>query len=98
MAILRGDANGDGLVDVADLGILAGQWGTAGPEADFDLDGAVDVADLGILAANWTGSGGGGAGAMTTVPLPRAMFVGILLYAALACRRPVTAARAGRRR
>jgi hypothetical protein len=54
---LGGDANTDGAVDVSDLGILAGHWGTAGgaqwADGDFSGDGAVDVADLGILAGNW---------------------------------------------
>jgi len=43
------DLNGDGTIDTADLGILIGQFGTAGPEADLNEDGTVDTADLGIL-------------------------------------------------
>jgi formylglycine-generating enzyme required for sulfatase activity len=54
---LRGDANGDGMVDVGDLGILAANYGmTSGAtwaQGDFNNDGAVDVGDLGILAANY---------------------------------------------
>ena len=53
---IPGDANFDGLVDVADLGIVGAnfnaddmQWNTG----DFNLDGTTDVADLG---ANWTAS------------------------------------------
>ena len=61
IAALEGDANDDQVVDVADLGILAGNYGSSGldiswAEADFNLDEAVDVADLGILAGNY-GSG-----------------------------------------
>lgn len=56
-AAIPGDANGDGAVDVGDLGILAANYGTtsgATPrEGDFNGDGAVDVGDLGILAANY---------------------------------------------
>lgn len=53
-----GDANGDGQVDVGDLGILAGAWGISDgsakwADADFSGDGQVDVSDLGILAGNW---------------------------------------------
>jgi uncharacterized protein (DUF2141 family) len=52
-----GDANGDGAVDVGDLGILAANYGkTSGATwrmGDFNGDGAVDVGDLGILAANY---------------------------------------------
>ena len=43
------DINGDGVVDAADLGILIGQFGTAGPDADLNDDNIVDAADLGIL-------------------------------------------------
>ena len=51
-----GDANGDGLVDVGDLGIMATSWGStpAGwAQGDFTDDGLVDVGDLGVLAAAW---------------------------------------------
>ncbi len=51
--------NCDGVVDVADLGILGAnfnaddmQWNTG----NFNLDGMTDVADLGILGANWSAS------------------------------------------
>lgn len=52
---LAGDANLDGAVDVADLGILATNWQAPGvwTDADFDYSGAVDVSDLGDLASNW---------------------------------------------
>jgi beta-xylosidase len=54
---IPGDANGDGMVDVGDLGILAANYGkTSGATwamGDFNGDGAVDVGDLGILAANY---------------------------------------------
>jgi lysophospholipase L1-like esterase/uncharacterized protein (DUF2141 family) len=55
-----GDANGDGQVDVGDLGILAANYGGTNKTwamGDFNGDGKVDVGDLGILAANYgTGS------------------------------------------
>ena len=44
-----GDLNGDNTVDTADLGILIGQFGTAGAGADINGDGIVDTADLGTL-------------------------------------------------
>jgi hypothetical protein len=54
---VAGDANGDGMVDVGDLGILAANYGAiAGlswSKGDFNSDGAVDVGDLGILAAHY---------------------------------------------
>jgi parallel beta-helix repeat protein len=54
--VLAGDANGDGIVNVGDLGILATHWQSTGQDfanGDFNLDGSVNVADLGILATNW---------------------------------------------
>ena len=57
IATAPGDANFDGIVDVADLGIVGAnfnaddmQWDTG----DFNLNGMTDVADLGILGSNWT--------------------------------------------
>jgi hypothetical protein len=51
----RGDLNGDGCVDLDDLGILLADFGcTAGPgncPGDVDGDGDTDLADLGILLA-----------------------------------------------
>ena len=54
-----GDANFDGLVDTADLGILGANFGQSGltlSEGDFNGDGTGDIADLGIIGANWTGN------------------------------------------
>ncbi len=71
---LGGDADKGGAVDVGDLGVLAGNYGTDTGLAcwgtgDFSGDGNVDVADLGILAGNY-GTGGSGEG---TVPEPMTM-------------------------
>ncbi|NLE28982.1 MAG: hypothetical protein GX629_04855, partial [Phycisphaerae bacterium] len=65
---IPGDANGDGVVNVGDLGILAANYGRdlqaqGVPQAqwwglgDFNNDGVVNVGDLGILAANYGSSG-----------------------------------------
>jgi hypothetical protein len=43
------DLNGDGVVDLRDLLLLAGEYGSAGTVADLDLDGIVDEVDLAIL-------------------------------------------------
>jgi hypothetical protein len=62
--VLGGDANRDRVVNVADLAILAANWGKSRrvfSDGDFSLDGTVDAADLGILAAHWQ---------MTLPPLP----------------------------
>jgi len=52
-------------VNVGDLGILAGNYGTIGyaswSNADFNLDRSVNVADLGILAGHYGFHAAGGA-------------------------------------
>lgn len=49
-----GDLNGDGVVDVADMLALLGQWGScSGCDADLNGDVVVDVADLLILLSAW---------------------------------------------
>ena len=63
--VAPGDANADGMVNVGDLGILAGNYGTIGnaswSDADFNLDRSVNVADLGILAGHYGFHAAGGA-------------------------------------
>jgi glucose/arabinose dehydrogenase len=48
------DLDGNGTVDAADLGVLLGQWGSAG-SADLDGSGTVDGADLALLLGAWGG-------------------------------------------
>jgi hypothetical protein len=52
-----GDFNADGVVDLADLGVLLADFGcTAGPgncPGDTNCDGDTDLADLGILLAEF---------------------------------------------
>jgi uncharacterized protein (DUF2141 family) len=50
-----GDANGDGVVNITDLGLLLSQFGMsgAGLEGDVNSDGVVNITDLGILLANF---------------------------------------------
>lgn len=52
-----GDLNGDGIVNGADIGLLLGAWGTAGP-GDLSGDGLVDGADIGLMLGAWTPAGG----------------------------------------
>jgi hypothetical protein len=47
-----GDLDGNGTVDGADLGLLLGAWGSAGP-GDLDGNGIVNGADLGLLLGFW---------------------------------------------
>jgi len=56
-AVVVGDLDGNGIVDISDLLILLSQWGPcANPgdcPADLDQDGSVDLSDLLVLLANW---------------------------------------------
>ena len=59
VAALPGDANLDHSVDVADLGVLASNYGTSDntwAQGDFNGDGVVGLADLGILSGNYGSS------------------------------------------
>ncbi len=87
--VLAGDANLDGLVDVADLGILGAnfnandmQWSTG----DFNLNGATDIADLGIIGANWTASQATG-NASALVPEPATLSLVAMSVLMVGCRR-----------
>ena len=59
--VMQGDATRDGHVSLADLGIVATNYGTATgmiwPDADFNGDGAVSLSDLGVVATNYGQSG-----------------------------------------
>ena len=54
-----GDINGDGIVDLGDLTLLANTYPSYkgnpnyNPDADFNNDGSVDISDLVTLAVNW---------------------------------------------
>lgn len=48
-----GDANGDLMVDFADITATLAQWGTAGPLGDADHNGVVDFGDITAELANW---------------------------------------------
>ncbi len=55
--LVPGDANQDGVVDIADLGIVGANFNKTSVEwsqGDFTGDEKVDIADLGIIGANWT--------------------------------------------
>lgn len=51
---LAGDITGDGRVNIFDLSILLGQWGSAA-SGDLNRDGTVNAFDLSLLLAHWTG-------------------------------------------
>ncbi len=77
IAAAPGDANFDGIVDVADLGILGANFNAADMQwntGDFNLDNMTDVADLGILGANWSASQSTG-NASALVPEPTTLLL-----------------------
>lgn len=48
------DLNSDGLVNIADAGIMMSYWGsTARPSADLNQDGLVNINDAGIMMSEW---------------------------------------------
>ena len=47
------DINDDGYVNVNDILILIGYWGSTNSSADVNNDGIVDVSDLLIVVGNW---------------------------------------------
>lgn len=54
-AVKKGDASGDGKVDIFDFNTLMISWGTTpkNPSADLDKNGKVDIFDFNILMINW---------------------------------------------
>ena len=54
-AMLPGDADSNGVVDLEDFNRLKGSFGSDDPFADFNEDGVVDLADFGILKGNFGG-------------------------------------------
>ncbi|MBH06280.1 MAG: hypothetical protein CMJ20_08155 [Phycisphaeraceae bacterium] len=72
-AAIPGDANGDGMIDVGDLGIVGANFNKTDAsvhDGDFNGDGAVDIADVGIVGANWSAAQGSGITANTAIPEP----------------------------
>jgi len=60
-ALLPGDANLDGMVNIRDLYAVATHWQSSANwfGGDFDGNGSVDLADLKVLASNWQAVAGG---------------------------------------
>jgi len=56
---ILGDVNGDGKVDIKDVGIVARAFGATpsdprwNPAADLNGDGKIDIRDIAIVAANF---------------------------------------------
>jgi probable HAF family extracellular repeat protein len=72
-SLLPGDANGDGVVDIADLSIVLANYDKSGMgwnQGDFDGNGTVDIADLSKILANYDKSLGAAATGLNVVPEP----------------------------
>ncbi|HEY40239.1 MAG TPA: hypothetical protein G4O18_00065, partial [Dehalococcoidia bacterium] len=51
--LLKGDYNGDGIINIADLIAVAENLGTTGPAGDLNSDGSVDALDLVPIGRNF---------------------------------------------
>lgn len=82
-SLLPGDANGDGIVNLADFNILKTHFGQAGGrgEGDFTGDGTVDLADFNVLKANF-GEGGAAVPEPSTLLLSGFAAMGLALVGA----------------
>jgi len=71
-AVLPGDVDGDGVVGVADMAILQGDFGqteSGGPlRSDINSDGSVDIRDFMILRANFGSTMSPSTAALSAVP------------------------------
>ena len=68
-----GDANGDGVVNLLDLGIVGDNWNATGKNwtsGDFNDDGVVSLLDFGVVAENWNTVYFTAEGAPPAVPEP----------------------------
>jgi len=90
LASLPGDANGDGLVDAADLAVVLANWSAGDSLATGDLnsDGTVDAADLAFLFGP-EGDPAVEAAQLSSVPEPSSLLLASLgLMGLLGCSRP----------
>jgi hypothetical protein len=67
VSLRGGDTNGDGVINILDVGVIISKFGSAGvavgsvstdclaadEAADINDDGAINISDLAILAGNW---------------------------------------------
>ena len=49
----QGDIDGNSIVDVSDVLLLIGYWGSSDSPGDINQDGIVDVSDLLIVIDSW---------------------------------------------
>ena len=61
-AVLLGDVNHDGVVNIFDINLVSSHWGETGPLGDANDDHIVNIFDINLISANWSPSPGGGSG------------------------------------
>jgi hypothetical protein len=86
-ALLPGDANEDGKVDINDLTIVLAHYGQSGASwstGDFVGDGTVDINDLTIVLAHYGQSVGSPAVRLAPVPEPAALLMLLATFPAAA--------------
>ncbi len=95
LATAPGDANGDLIVNIADFGLLAGNFNQPGiwGQGDFDGNGVTNINDFGLLAANFNGdfdelSAAAAEIGITFVPEPGTAAILLLTLAAVVRHRP----------
>lgn len=99
-AVLPGDLNNDGAVDIFDMAIVSNHWGETGANGgDANSDGLVDIFDVAVVSNHWSAAGA------AIVPEPSSGALagagGLLAVAAsvgLRRRRPIASQRRVRRR
>ncbi len=57
VTLFGGDVNGDSVINIFDLALIASSYGGQDPASDINADGTVDIFDLAITASNYEKQG-----------------------------------------
>ncbi len=60
-AVVQGDVNFDGVVDIFDVNVVSAYWGNTGRAGDANGDGVVDIFDVNLVSSHWGATGGAAA-------------------------------------
>jgi hypothetical protein len=85
-ALMPGDANGDGTVDIADLSVLLSNYDKTGmtwSQGDFNADGTVDISDLSNVLTNYDKTASSPLAGCKAVPEPSTLLLAAFGAAAL---------------